>query len=106
MERSVERSVDARHGQWMRGMATDTSAKDTGKSCTMQRCASAVHVQRGPEAGTGSPHAATMMARVRKWTARCHAVGILSASVVLVLVVLVFWFSVSLLATLGSGLLL
>ena len=84
-------------------MATDTSAKDTGKSCPMQRCASAVHVQRGPEAGTGSPHAATMMARVRKWTARCPAVGILSASVVLVLVVLVFWLSVSLLATLGSG---
>ena len=65
-----------------------------------------MHMQRGPEAGTESPHAAAtpMMARVRKWTARCPAVGILSARVVvLVLVVLVFWFSVSLLATLGSG---
>ena len=58
---------------------------------------------RGPEAGTESPHAAAtpMMARMRKWTARCPAVGMLSATMVfcsvlvsffcLVLVVLVFW---------------
>ena len=52
---------------------------------------------------TESPHAAAtpMMARMRKWTARCPAVGTLSATMVfcsvlvsffcLVLVVLVFW---------------
>ena len=44
-------------------------------------------IQRGYETVTWSPHAAATMARVRKWTARCPAVGISSPTVVL----LVFW---------------
>jgi hypothetical protein len=51
------------------------------------------------EADAESPHAVAtpMMARARKWTARCSSVGIFFATVVLVaffclvLVVLVFW---------------
>ena len=48
---------------------------------------------RGPEAGTESPHAAAtpMMARMRKWTARCPAVGTLSATMVFCSVLVSFF---------------
>ena len=48
---------------------------------------------RGPETGTESPHAAAtpMMARMRKWTARCPAVGTLSATMVFCSVLVSFF---------------
>ena len=55
-------AVDARHGQWMRGMATDTSAKDTGRrlhdaEVVQAQCMCSEDQRRGHRESAGSSEA-------------------------------------------------
>ena len=55
-------AVDARHGQWIRGMATDTSAKDTGRrlhdaEVVQAQCMCSEDQRRGHRESAGSSEA-------------------------------------------------
>ena len=73
-----------------------SEAQDRQELPGAEVCKKAQCMQRGPEAGTESPHAAAtpMMARVRKPTARCPAVGASTTVVFSVSVWVLVWVSV------------